>query len=258
MSDGHYPPFSPLLPSTARIYDFLAGGKDNYDADRYVAEKLIAGYPQLRAAVRLAHWFALRAAEWLSHIGIEQFADLGTGVPRMPYLHERVPNKRVVYVDNDRVVAAHGRALLEQWPTSRFVYADFTATAEFTEKLSSALDLTQPVAVMLGLVLDFLPRPAAVIKMLAEVLAPGSCLVISHIAADLSPHARGMQSVFSDHGTDFFPRTHDELAALLTGHTLINPGLVPVDLWIPTDANTDRSPTQSKDPVACYGVVAQL
>jgi hypothetical protein len=48
--------------------------------------------------------------------GISQFIDIGTGLPAQGNVHEVAqranPGARVVYVDYDPVVVAHGRAIL--------------------------------------------------------------------------------------------------------------------------------------------------
>jgi S-adenosyl methyltransferase len=47
--------FRPDIPSAARVYDYLLGGKDNYPADRAVGEAMIAQRSdRLRRAGRAA------------------------------------------------------------------------------------------------------------------------------------------------------------------------------------------------------------
>jgi hypothetical protein len=104
-------------PHPARIYGYALGGKDNFAADREVAEKAWAVMPAGRTAARENRSFLGRAVRYLAaEQGIRQFLDIGTGLPSTGNVHEvaqRVaPESRIVYVDNDPLVLAHARALL--------------------------------------------------------------------------------------------------------------------------------------------------
>src|SRR3954454_6321683 len=104
------------IPHSARIYDYVLGGKDNFEVDRIAAEKMLAGYPTLRVSMRANRRFMAKAAKYLAERGIRQFLDIGTGLPTHPNLHDVVqgvaPEARVLYVDNDPLVLVHARALL--------------------------------------------------------------------------------------------------------------------------------------------------
>ncbi len=109
---------SPLAIDTskahpARVYDWLLGGKDNYPIDEAVGERLPA---EARDAARQNRAFMHRAAAWLAAQGIDQFLDIGTGIPTQPNLHQIVqgivPSAKVVYTDNDPIVLRHAEALL--------------------------------------------------------------------------------------------------------------------------------------------------
>ncbi|MGI5202536.1 SAM-dependent methyltransferase [Spirillospora sp. CA-108201] len=100
---------------SARVYDYLLGGKDNYAADRAAAEEVVRIAPYMRTPVRADRDFMVRAARHLAaERGVRQFLDAGTGLPTSPNLHEVVqeadPSGRVVYVDNDhgKRGCAHG------------------------------------------------------------------------------------------------------------------------------------------------------
>lgn len=96
--------FDPTIPSAARIYDYLLGGKDNYTVDRQAADRLLAVVPDQRLLARANRAFALRAVRFLTEQGIRQVLDLGTGIPTSPSVHEVVhavePSARIVYVDS--------------------------------------------------------------------------------------------------------------------------------------------------------------
>ncbi len=98
--------FDATAPSIARVYDFLLGGKDNFDADRQQAAKVLDVYPQAAELAIQARQFQARAVTIVAEAGISQFLDLGCGLPTAPNTHETAqavqPDARVVYVDNDR------------------------------------------------------------------------------------------------------------------------------------------------------------
>src|ERR1700723_3611532 len=109
--------FRPDIPSPARIYDFLLGGKDNYPADRQAAQELLAAVPDVRMFALQNRAFLRRAVRYMAvEAGISQFIDVGTGLPTEGNVHElgqeATPGARVVCIDNDPVVLAHGRAML--------------------------------------------------------------------------------------------------------------------------------------------------
>lgn len=65
----------------ARVYDYLLSGRDNYQVDRDAAEAVLAFLPQARAAALANRAFMRRAVRTLIEDGIEQFVDVGTGLP---------------------------------------------------------------------------------------------------------------------------------------------------------------------------------
>src|SRR5690242_14803633 len=105
------------IPHSARVYDYILGGKDNYPADREAAANIVADWPHLPKSMRANRNFMARTARHLAaEFGVRQFLDIGTGLPTSPNLHEVAqsvaPESRIVYVDNDPIVLVHARALL--------------------------------------------------------------------------------------------------------------------------------------------------
>jgi S-adenosyl methyltransferase len=151
-------------PHSARVYDYLLGGKDNFAADREVAERAIAAWPAARAAARGNRVFLGRAVRYLAgEAGITQFLDLGSGLPSAGNVHEVAqdvnPAARVVYVDNDPIVLVHSRALLVGNPLGacEYIQEDIkTPQAIFRNPATRAtLDFGRPVALLLVAVLHF-------------------------------------------------------------------------------------------------------
>ncbi|MFE3105282.1 SAM-dependent methyltransferase [Nocardia tengchongensis] len=263
MTGGRFVRLNPFVANNARVFDYVTGGKDNYDADREAADWLMSAHPQLPRDFTKAQEFTRRAVRWLGRTGIDQFADLGTGIPRQPYLHEYAPGSRWAYVDNDLVVAAHAQALLQLGDGSQVVLADFTEADRLFEKLGHVLDLARPIGVVLGSVLDFLAKPAQLVEALTDRLTPGSHLVISHAASDIWPErSDALERTFNERARmELFPRSSEELRSLLAGWTVVAPGIMGVDRWQAPDMEPGDGrdiASEPLDPVIYHGVTARL
>jgi hypothetical protein len=179
------------------VYCYWLGGKDHYPADRKAAEEVIRLRPQVVAGARANRTFLARVVRFLAgECGIRQFLDIGTGLPAPGSTHEVAQavaaESRIVYVDNDPLVLAYARALLTstRQGVCDYVDADLRDPATIVAQAKTALDFSEPVAVLLLAVLHFIPDsddPAGIVATLAQQLAPGSYLVISHLTADFAP-----------------------------------------------------------------------
>ena len=156
--------FDASTPNAARIYSYLLGGKDYYAADRQAAEQLLRLIPDVLAAARENREFLGRSVRYLAGQGVAQFIDIGTGLPAPGNVHEVAlalnPDARVVYVDNDAVVASHGRALLSSRHAVAMVLADLRDPARVCQHpdVTGLLDWTQPIAVLCTSTLHFRGR----------------------------------------------------------------------------------------------------
>jgi hypothetical protein len=253
----------------ARMYDYLLGGKDHFEADRAAIGALLKAVPNARTGARENRAFLGRAVRFLvAEAGIRQFLDIGAGLPTASNVHEVAqsiaPESRVVYVDNDPIVMAHARALLTSHPAGRTAYiqADLHDPAAILRHPSvrATLDLGRPVALMLVAVLHFFPDaedPAGIVSALLAALPPGSYLVASQTTADFSDPgqaADGVQAV-QRAGVPFQTRTAEEFADLaFAGLELVPPGLVAVSEWRPeTEAGLRPLPAE----VAYYGAAGK-
>ncbi|WP_039799738.1 SAM-dependent methyltransferase [Nocardia araoensis] len=260
-----WPKHDASTPSSARIYDYVLGGKDHYQVDRDAAEKVIAAFPTTRVAARQNRHFMHRAVNALTAMGVSQFLDIGTGIPTEPNLHQvaqaPTPEARVVYVDNDPVVLSHARALLTGTPEGRTAYVD--ADLKDPEAILSApelletLDLTRPVALSLVAVLHFLndeQDPYGIVGTLMSALAPGSFLVVSHTTADLEPEMMtNALEAYRQSGVYAQTRTKDEFARFFTGLDLLEPGVVVANQWRPQG----ESPAWLDKQVNCWSAVGR-
>ena len=249
------------LPDAGRIYNYLLGGKDNYEQDRQAAGQLLAVVPDARAAAWANRRFLGRAVRFLAQdAGIGQFIDIGAGLPATGNLHqvahELDPRARVAYVDNDPVVVSHARALLCTAPGVCAVEGDLRNPAGILNHpdLRAVIDLDQPVAIVLGAVLHFIPdedSPDKLVGMLMAAVAPGSYLVISHATdQDIGADAAGqVRELYARASAPAVFRSRPEVAGFFEGLELVPPGIGNVADW-----HTDRLPTESGRTIVVGGV----
>jgi SAM-dependent methyltransferase len=252
-------------PHPARRYDYWLGGKDNFAADRESGDAIAAAFPSIVVAARENRSFLRRAVAYLAgEAGVTQFLDIGTGLPTQNCTHEIAqqidPTARVVYVDNDPIVLAHARALLTSGADGATAYIDedLRNPGEILDNpdLSGTLDLTRPVALMLVAVMHFIvdaDDPHRLVRTLVDRLPSGSYLVMTHATWDFMPadQLEATRSAVSA-GPAMRMRSRDEIAQLLDGLELVEPGIVPIQRWRCEDATT-----VTDADVAAYGVVAR-
>ncbi|MGK8506212.1 SAM-dependent methyltransferase [Nocardia asiatica] len=234
------------LAHEARVYDYWLGGKDNYPADRALADTIATHIPDIRDMARANRAFLGRAVRHLAgEAGIEQFLDIGTGLPNTGNTHEvaqRIdPAARVVYVDNDPLVLAHARALMTSTPQGRiaFLDADLRDPRAILEApaLAETFDPDRPMAIMLVAIMMFFrdsDDPYGVVGRLLEAAPSGSYLVLTHSTADFDPRAMARATAAAQRaGIAFQPRSRADTESFFAGTELVYPGVVPVDAWRP-------------------------
>jgi SAM-dependent methyltransferase len=231
-------------PNPARMYDYFLGGFHNFAADRELAERTIAAWPQVPAIARANRTFLGRAVRHLVESGVRQFLDLGSGVPTVGNVHDiaqgLAPDARVVYVDVEPVAVAHSRQILRGNPNAAVVLADLRRPdlVLADSAVRNLLDLTRPVALLMVAVLHFVPdsdEAAAAIRAYREALGPGSWVVVSHGTEGALPEELKEQvgALYRQTSSRAVSRTRAELTALLDGYDLMDPGLVQVNRWRP-------------------------
>ncbi|MFB4311482.1 SAM-dependent methyltransferase [Actinomadura sp. GTD37] len=238
-----------VTPNTARIYDYLLGGKDHYAADREVAEQLLAVIPEARTAARENQAFIGRAVRFLAREGVRQFIDIGSKLPARGNVHEVAaevaPDATVVFADGDPVVLAHARALLARTRRAAFVRCDPRRPELVAEdpEVRALIDFERPVAVVLDRVLHFIEdaaEAAATLRRLHGVLAPGSHLVFTHITQEPEPESGGdVGHVFKPTSGHFWGRSRAEILGIVGSFELVEPGLAYTPQWRP-DASAPR------------------
>ena len=256
------PSYDTTVAHPARTYNYWLGGKDNYEADRVVGDLVIATQPGVLSSVRANRAFLGRAVEYLAgEAGIRQFLDIGTGLPTADNTHEvaqRIaPDSRIVYVDNDPIVLAHARALLNSTPegATAYIEADARDPEEILREAAATLDFSQPVAVMMLALVHFLPDsddPERIISTIMDAMAPGSFLTITSATHDIDTD-RITRAVGEFNGqrvaAQFILRTHAELSRYFAGLEMVDPGLVHLPTW--------RAVEGAGEPVPAYGGIGR-
>lgn len=238
-------------PSAARMYDYYLGGSHNLPADQELAEATIRAWPDVRHLAHANRAFLRRAVTYLAEAGVDQFLDLGSGIPTGQSAHEvaaRVaPGARTVYVDLDPVTVGHGRALLEEVPGATAVRADLRRPELVLglPEVRGFLDFARPVAVLMLAVLPFVSEaddPAEIVAGYREGTAAGSHIAISHGTGDYRPaRIRKVEDVHEQPSSSIALRSRRRLGELLEGYELVPPGLVDMIHWRP-DADAAADP----------------
>jgi hypothetical protein len=236
------PKIDPNRPSSARVWNYLLGGKDNYAVDRQLGDQVREAFPLIVVAAREQRRFLVRAVTFLAETaGIRQFLDIGTGLPTADNTHEvaqRIaPDARVVYVDNDPLVLVHARALLTSTPAGAtdYIDSDVENPDKILREAANTLDFTQPIALtmlgILGNVADY-AEARAVVRRLVEAVPSGSYLAISD-GTNTSQEILQAQSIANQSGHPYHLRSPEEVTGYFEGLELVEPGVVSIPHWRP-------------------------
>ncbi|MCO8272548.1 SAM-dependent methyltransferase [Actinoplanes sp. TRM 88003] len=259
------PELNTEVAHSARVWNYLLGGKDNFAADREAAEYALALMPELVQSARANREFLGRAVRFLAgEAGVRQFLDIGTGLPTADNTHEVAqvvaPDSRVVYVDNDPMVLVHARALLTSTPqgATDYIEADLRDPAAILRAAAGTLDFDRPIAIILSGIVNFVVDDAeatAVVRQLVEAVPVGSYLVVSHPTTEVNgPAVEESMKQWNESGAaPITARTRDEIAAYFAGLDLLDPGVVTCSAWRP-----DPARPQITDKVSEFAGVGRL
>lgn len=254
------PGVDPAVPAPARIYDYFLGGTVNFESDRAVAAILRETMPDVVDAAWANRGFHQRAARWLAEQGIGQFVDIGSGLPTVGNTHEVVqqirPDARVVYADNDPLVAATAKGLLTAGGTVRVIEADLRDPDGVLghPDLLGLIDFARPVGLMMTAVVHFVAPaddPCGLVHRYVQAVAPGSYLALSHVTDDKTPPAtvHVIDEMYQRASQPVYFRSRADVARLFSGLELVErpgtpAGVIHVGEWGADDpalADTDGS-----------------
>ncbi len=235
-------------PNIARMYDYLLGGVANFAVDREMADEGLRLVPTEQDYCRHNRAFLGRAVRHLvTEFGIDQFLDLGSGVPTVGNVHDIAqhhdPASRVAYVDWELVACHHARQLTADNPRVTVTEADVSEPDKVLAApgVADLFDFTRPIAILAFGVFDLVERAEALSARYRDACAPGSALAVSNNAQLTRTDAEiaNMHQLLAGTTT---PRIHirdrEQVAGLLPGYRLLDPGVVPAALWRPDEPVT--------------------
>lgn len=259
MSDPQAVGIDPGVPSVARVVDYALGGFHNFAADRAALDEVMAEFPGYTWGVVQSRKIMGRHVRYLVEQGIDQFIDLGSGIPTQGHAHEIAqrlnPAARVVYVDHDRTAIIHAREILKNNPLATVAQRDLTdIDAVLSDPaVAGLLDLSRPVALLMYLVLHFFPDPQAgqLVQQYMERLTPGSYIALVH--ASPHPDLEAGFEAFSTRVQTLYLRGQKQVEALLAGLEIAEPGVVYGTHWRPDPGQPveDYAPGRSHGQAAC-------
>jgi hypothetical protein len=258
-NDEQIPPtLDTSVPQTARIWNYILGGRDNFAVDRAVGDQILVGQPELAENARLSRAFLVRAVRYLAaEAGVRQFLDIGTGLPTANNTHEvaqaAAPDSRIVYVDNDPLVLVHARALLTSSSegVTDYVDADLHDTDLVLREAARTLDFSQPVAVLFMGVLGHIEDDSVAVGVVRKVMdaVPSGSYFSMCDSTDLSPEVVEAARIWNESAAlPYHLRSPERLARFFDGLELVEPGLVSVTRW--------RPDTEAKE-IDQYGAVGR-
>lgn len=229
-------PLDVTKPNIARVWDYWLGGKDNFAADRELAEKMLEVHPVSAQMARENRDFLGRAVSYVATAGVRQFIDVGAGLPTALNTHDIAQgvnvDARVAYVDNDQMVISHARSLLATSSRVIAVPGDMLSPEHILadDKLTGLIDLAEPVCVILSGVLHFTDPGTArrVTACFGKAIASGSYLVIS-CGSGNSSEGENFKSAYT--AAPVYIHSRDEIVGFFDGLGLVPPGVVPVSRW---------------------------
>jgi hypothetical protein len=231
--------FDPSTPSIARVYDYFLGGRDNFAADRELAQRLIGVFPPIPVTVRENKRFLDRAVNWAAGEGIGQFIDVGCGMPTPPNTHGSAragrPDARAAYVDSDPIVLSHLRGLpAREQAGLTIVDGDVRDADRVLAAVSAGLDLTAPSCLIMAALLHFFPVEAAreLVARYAAALAPGSYVILTMGLAE-GPAADRFFDLYSRGPAPLYKHSAEAFASFFGALSLVPPGVADARAWRP-------------------------
>jgi SAM-dependent methyltransferase len=235
-------------PSVARMYDYYLGGSHNFAVDRQTARQVIAAAPDAPLFAQANRAFLRRVVRFLLDSGVEQFLDIGSGIPTVGNVHEIAqaarPDARVVYVDIDPIAVTHSLSILDGNERATAIVGDLRAPEEILRhpRVRELLDFGRPIGVLIVAVLHFVPEtadPAGIIARIRNHLAPGSYVAVTVLSPEGRPReeTEASAAVYRDADNPLTIRDTGDVVRMLAGFEIMPPGAVPIPRWRPDPAD---------------------
>jgi SAM-dependent methyltransferase len=225
---------------SARIWNYWMGGTGYHQADKVAGDQFAALYPGIRDMAKASRLFGGRVVSFLAgEAGVRQFLDIGAGLPGNENTYDIVqriaPGSRIVCVDNDPAVTAHARELLAgaDHDTVRYADGDLNDPGSIIAAARSALDFTQPVAILLMGVLGHLEDPSPAVDILKAALPAGGYLALRDATDTVPAHVQALRSYEQTGAIPYRLRSPARITGLFDGLEAVEPGIVAVQRWRP-------------------------
>ncbi|WP_433227508.1 SAM-dependent methyltransferase [Actinomadura formosensis] len=249
------PSINPDVPHSARVWNYILGGKDNYPADQEAGDQAMQMLPEVARLARESRQYLNRAVSYLvEEAGVRQFLDVGTGLPTVDNTHEvaqrSAPEARIVYVDHDPLVLAHARALLTSHPAGAcdYIHADLRDPDTILKQAGRTLDFTEPIALMLMGVTEFIPddqQAFGIVDRLVAALPSGSYLALyattNVVHGERTDRAIEMWNQ-AESTAPMTARSVEQIAMFFRGLEPVDPGLVEITQWRPVHSALTGDP----------------
>ncbi|MGW4822651.1 SAM-dependent methyltransferase [Streptomyces sp. NPDC004227] len=250
-------------PHSARVWNYLLGGKDHYPVDSETGAVILRMFPEIAAIARQQRSFLVRAVRYLAgEAGLRQFLDIGTGLPTANNTHEVAqsiaPDSKIVYVDNDPIVLVHADALLRGTPEGECAYldADVRDPRKILAQAARTLDFDQPIGLILLGIIGQVPdeeEPERIVAELIDALPRGSYVAFSD-GTDTSDKLNSAITAYNAQSANSYHlRSPEHIGRLLQGLSLVEPCLVRSADWRP-DPDTEDITRDQGHAVAAVGL----
>ncbi|MCD2193449.1 SAM-dependent methyltransferase [Actinomycetospora endophytica] len=261
MDDG-VDPVDDDVPSMARTFDFMLGGSENTPVDREFTEAALDVFPGMPELCRDLRTFSRAVVAHLARHGVDQFLELGSGLPTVRPVHEVAAaagaRPRVVYVDVEERTVRHARRLVEDVDGVAVVRGDVGDAAGILADpdVRATIDLTRPVAVLALGVLHYVGMDVAErsVHAIRDATTPGSALALSAMTDAGRPDITDWVT-YAHQGLSYPPelREPEVMTPWLSGWELVPPGWVSAPDWT-ADGTDVPGPGQARS--GHWGVLA--
>ncbi|GAA2124935.1 SAM-dependent methyltransferase [Glycomyces algeriensis] len=249
MADNEYgPDFDISIPTIARVYDAILGGKDNFQADREGADAYMKHVPNSREVAVDNRAGLVKGVAYMAKHGIDQFLDIGAGLPTMQNTHQVAqkinPETKVCYVDNDPIVLRQGQALLATNDSTTIVTADLRDPQSILNhpEVNKVIDFTRPIGLMVvGLFMHFHDEenPGDWVKALLDACPSGSYLLMTDFADTGEEQQKAIEKAGLEALGNGWVRKPEKILANFHGLPLVPPGLEWVSRWFPGEPDRE-------------------
>jgi hypothetical protein len=242
-------------PNAARVYDYLLGGSNNFEADRAAAEYMLKQMPTASNGARLHRWFMLGAVERLSQANFSCYLDLATGLPTQNYIHDLVPHAKVLYNDIDPVTVAYAQQIIGDNPNVRYLQSNILDLPTILKAADEHFAGERKVGICFVGVSYFFTdaQLQSILDTLYDWAAPGTEMALSWLTFP-EVHDEALTKVLENYRrmqVELYSRTPDDIRAMLGAWQVRDPGMLPINEWSSMDNSWREGAPADGDMYGC-------